>query len=190
MLAACLLYGMPCLAAPVEISVTSQKGIPISDCLVIVQDLQHQEKQLFRALTDARGKVPPHDLSPGLYRAIGTYPYGQWQNDVREFLVSGSPVQVQLKLSPVESLDLFPIAIGRLTLHVLNADGKPVHDARVLVRDADATPSSEHWGTTDAQGVTTLELTLNPAALVVVYRDRLYTFPANGLDTERTVRLR
>jgi hypothetical protein len=64
-----------------------------------------------------------------------------------------------------------------------------VQGARVLVRDDEANPQSEHWGTTDAQGQTSLELTLNPAVFVVAYQDRVYTFPANAYDTERTLRL-
>ena len=60
----------------------------------------------------------------------------------------------------------------------------------MLVRDANATPQSEHWGTTDANGQTSLELTLEPSVLVVVYQNRVYTFPANAFDTERTLQLK
>jgi hypothetical protein len=34
-----------------------------------------------------------------------------------------------------------------------------------------------------------VELTANSSVLVIVYRDELYTFAANGIDTQRTVQL-
>jgi hypothetical protein len=189
-LAVCLIGCVPCLAAQVAITVTDSKGVPLKSALVIVQDLQNQDRELYRALSDEHGTVASHTLTPGLYRAISTYPYSHWQTDVREFLVAADPVKVQLRLAQAEGFDTTPISIGTLTVHVLDANGRPAAGARVLVRDADANPDSEHWGTTNAQGTTTLELTLTPAVLVVVYRDQLYTFPTAGLDTERTLRLK
>ena len=189
-LVVCLIGCAPWVAAQVTIHVTDPGGKALKDALVIVQDLQHQDHELFRALSDAQGNVPPHALSPGLYRAIGTYPYSPWQTDVREFLVRGDAVKVQLRLLEADNLDSTAVSTGTLTVHVLDADGKPAAGARVLVRDAEANPDSEHWGTTNPQGATTLELSLTPAVLVVVYRDHLYTFPTSGLDTERTLRLK
>lgn len=189
-LAVCLIGCVPCVAAQIAVTVTSSSGTPLKDALVIVQDLQHQDRELFRALTDEHGSIPQHTLSPGLYRAIGTFPYSHWQSDVQEFLVHDEAVKVQLRLPQAESLDATAVSIGTLTIHVLDANGHPAAGARVLVRDAEANPESEHWGTTNAQGTTPLELTLNPAVLVVVYRDQLYLFPAGGFDTERTLRLK
>jgi hypothetical protein len=189
-LATCLMGSLPCVAAQVSVTAANPNGTPLKDALVIVQDLQHQDHELFRALTDEQGNIPVHTLSPGLYRAIGTYPYSHWQTDVREFLVNDTAVKVQLRLPQAESLDATTVSIGTLTVHVLDASGHPAAGARVLVRDADANPDSEHWGTTNAQGTTTLELSLTPAVLVVVYRDQLYAFPTGGLDTERTLRLK
>jgi hypothetical protein len=189
-LAVCLIGCVPSVGAQVAIHVTDLGGKALQDALVIVQDLQHQDRELFRALSDAQGNIPPHALGPGLYRAIGTYPYSHWQTDVHEFLVRGDAVKVQLRLPETDSLDITAVSIGTLTVHVLDASGHPAAGARVLVRDAEANPDSEHWGTTNAQGTTTLELSLTPAVLVVVYRDQLYTFPTGGLDTERTLRLK
>jgi hypothetical protein len=189
-LAVCLIGCAPCVAAQVAIHVTDPGGKDLKDALVIVQDLQHQDHEVFRALSDLQGNIPPHTLSPGLYRAIGTYPYSHWQTDVHEFLVRGDAVKVQLHLPEADNLDSTTISIGTLTVHVLDADGHQAAGARVLVRDAEANPDSEHWGTTSAQGTTTLELSLTPAVLVVVYHDQLYTFPTGGLDTERTLRLK
>jgi len=190
MLAACLVGSVSCAAAQFTVSVTDAGGTPLKDTLVIVQQLQQQDHELFRVLTDDRGNIPPHTLSPGLYRAIGTFPYSRWQTDVREFLVHDAAVKVQLRLAQQESLDVTAVSIGTLTVHVLDANGHPAVGARVLVRDAEAHPESEHWGTTNAQGTTTLELTLTPAVLIVVYHDQLYTFPTGGLETERTLRLK
>lgn len=189
-LAAGLTVALPMFGAQVDISVSDSGGTPLKGTLVIVQDLQRQERELFRVLTDEHGKIPTRTLDPGLYRAIGTYPYGQWRNNVREFLVRDAPVKVQLQLAQSNGMDSINVAIGQLKVTVLDAAGKPADGARVLVRDVNATPQSEHWGTTDAQGHTTLELTVDPAALVVVYRDQLYSFAASGLDTERTLRLK
>ncbi len=185
-----LTAALPMFGAQVDVSVSDSSGTPLKGTLVIVQDLQRQERELFRVLTDEHGKIPTHTLDPGLYRAIGTYPYGQWRNNVREFLVRDTPVKVTLQLPQSSGMDSIDVAIGQLQVTVLDAAGKPAAGARVLVRDVDATPQSEHWGTTDAQGRTTLELTVDPAALVVVYHDQLYTFAASGLDTERTLRLK
>ncbi len=189
-LAVCLMSCASCVAAQVTVTVTDPKGTPLKDALIIVQDLQGQHHELFRALTDEQGTIPPHTLNPGLYRAIGTYPYSHWETDVREFLVRDDPVKVQLRLSPAAGLDATAVSTGTLTVHVLDANGQPAAGARVLVRDAHADPDSEHWGTTNAQGTTTLALSLTPAVLVVVYRDQLYSFPASGFDTERTLRLK
>ena len=92
-------------------------------------------------------------------------------------------------MEEAEALDSVPISIGQLTVHVVDASGRPAAGARVLIRDAEAHASSEHWGTTNAQGTSTLDLSDTPSQLIVVYRDKLYGFPANGFDTERTLRL-
>ena len=183
-------FCLPSLAAQVVVNVAGSDGQPVNNALVIVQDLDHQERESYRVLTNAEGNTPSHDLPPGVYRAIATYPYSRWRPQVREFVVTNQPTRVQLTLTEASGLDTLDVAIGRLSVHVVDAGGKPVKGARVLVRDADATPQSEHWGTTDANGQTSLELTLEPSVLVVVYQNRVYTFPANAFDTERTLQLK
>ena len=74
--------------------------------------------------------------------------------------MNDKPVKLQLRMTETQSLDNLPVSIGQLTVHVLNTNGQPAVGARVLVRDAEARPGSEHWGTTNLQGNTTLELTL------------------------------
>ncbi len=189
-LVVCLLGCLPS-SAQVRITVTATDGSPLRSALVIVQRVQPGgDHELLRALTDNSGATVTPPLDAGLYRAIATYPYGKWETSVREFLVRGDAVNVQLRLAPAVNIDAVSTSIGQLTVHVLDASGRPAEGARVLVRDAQASPRSEHWGTTNAQGTTTLELTLNPAVLVVVYHDQLYFFSANTFDTERTLRLK
>ena len=155
----CLICCVPCLAAQVEIAVTGANGAALKDALVIVQDLQGKDdRELFRALTDVRGNIPPHTLAPGVYRAIAVFPYSHRENSVSEFLVRDAPVNLHLRMAESQGLDDLPVSIGQLTVHVISPNGQPAVGARVLVRDAEAHPGSEHWGTTNAQGSTTLEL--------------------------------
>ena len=140
-------------------------------------------------LTDEHGNIPARTLATGLYRAIATYPYGHFQTSVREFLVGSDAMNLKMQMSAAENSASTTVSIGQLTVHVLDSRGNPAAGARVLIRDADATPESEHWGTTNAQGNATLELTIDPSVLVVVYGDRLFTFPADAFITERTLRL-
>jgi hypothetical protein len=187
----CFTAVLPGVAAgQVRIVVKDTSGTPIPDALVIVQDLNHQEREIFRALTDREGNLAPRTLSPGLYRAIATYPYGRWETAVREFLVRDQTLTVQIGMAAQQGHDEIAVSIGELTVHIRDAAGKPVDGARVLVRDAEAHRGSEHWGTTNAQGTATLQLTMTPAVLIVVYGDKLYTFPTAGLETERTLRLK
>ena len=185
----CLLCSLCCYAAQVQIKVTDPSGVPLNNALVIVQDLDHHEQELFRSLTKDHGEVSPRQLPPGLYRAIASYPYSRWQTTVREFLVRAAPENIDLTMTAKEGFDDIGTSIGSLTVHVLDATGQPAEGARVLVRDAEAHPQSEHWGTTNSQGMATLNLTMSPDTIVVVYRDQLQTFATAGLQTERTLRL-
>ncbi len=185
-----LLYCLPCMAAPVQVTIKDSRGTPLKSALVILQDLNRQERELTRVLTDNEGRAALPELNPGLYRVISTYPYSHWQTAVREFLVNDKPVVIDLTMPGMQGYDDLPVSIGQLTVHVLRPNRVPVAGARVLVRDADADPNSEHWGTTNAQGTVTLDLTLQPAVIVVVDRDQLYEFPTAGLETERTLELK
>ena len=189
-LVACLFFCAASATAQVQIAVANPNGAPLKDALVIVQSLEPSEHELFRALTDEAGKIPQHNLEPGLYRAICVFPYSRWRSDVREFLVNTGPVKLQMQLPAKVVEEAITVSVGTLTVHVLDAKGQPVAGARVLVRDVEADADSEHWGTTNAQGVVSLELTSTTAVLVVVYRDQLYTFPVQTWETERTVRLK
>jgi len=185
-----LFFCSPLFATQVRVHVTDAGGAPLQDALVIFQDLRPQVHELTRRLTNSDGTVPVQDLQPGLYRAIATYPYSHWKSAAREFLVGDTSQTVELRLARQGTDDPVIVVVGKLMVHVLDEDGKPAVGATVLIRDAVADPLSERRGTTDAAGTVTLDLTDHADVLVVLYRDRLWTFPANGFDTERTVRLK
>jgi len=181
----------PLFAVPVDIHVLGSNGEPLGGALVIIQYLQNgKEHETSRELTNAQGQVALKDLQPGLYRAIATDPYRSWRTQVRELLVEDKPATIKLELAHESTDDPDVAAVGRLTVHVLDASGEPAQGARVLLRDAEAHPRSESWGTTDASGTVNLEVTQNSSLLVILYDGRLYSFPANSYDTERTLRLR
>ena len=181
---------VPLLAAPVTIHVTGTNGAPLQGALVIVQSLHsNTEQELSRELTNDGGDISLSEVSPGLYRAIATDPYRSWRTEVEEFLVEDEPVAVTLRLQRQGTDDPVVASVGRLTVHVLDANGNPTAGARVLLRDAGAHPHAEHWGMTDAGGMVTLDVTENSSVLIVIYQGELYRFPANSYDTERTVRL-
>jgi 5-hydroxyisourate hydrolase-like protein (transthyretin family) len=180
----------PVLAASVKVHVVNADGAALKGALVIVQALQDgQERELCRELTSASGEIALPNLQPGLYRAIAADPYRSWTTEVREFLVKNQPLNLELKLAARATDDPVIAAVGRLTVHVLDSAGNPASGAHVLLRDAEARTGAEHWGITNASGTTSVEVTANSAVLVIVYRDQLYTFPANSIDTQRTVRL-
>ena len=180
----------PMFAAPVTIHVSGANGDSLKGALVIVQDLRSDtEQELSRELTDEAGDVALNNVEPGLYRAIATDPYRSWKTEVEEFLVKEQPVTVSLRLERQDNDDPVVASVGRLTVHVLDSAGTPAAGARVLLRDAAAHSHAEHWGTTDASGSVTLDVTANSSVLVVVYDGQLFKFPANSYDTERTVHL-
>lgn len=177
-------------AAPVSIHVVGANGASLQGALVIVQNLRsNTEQELSRELTNSVGDVSLSNVEPGLYRAIATDPYRSWQTEVEEFLVKDEPVVLTLELARRTTDDPVVASVGRLTVHVLDAAGNPVSGARVLLRDAEAHPHAEHWGSTDARGTVSLDVTENSSVLVILYDGKLYKFPANSYDTERTVRL-
>ena len=177
-------------AAQVTVHVAGSNGAALNGVLVIVQDLHgNTEQELSRELTDQDGAVTLDDVEPGLYRAIATDPYRSWQTEVEEFLVKDKPVTVTLRLAPRATDDPVLTSVGSLTVRVLDASGRPAVGARVLLRDAEAHPHAERWGTTDDKGTVTLDVTQNSSVLIIVYNGAVHKFPANSFDTEQTVRL-
>src|SRR5690242_15077869 len=85
-------------AVPVHLRVLDQTGAGFPDVLVIIKSLAGKG-EIFRGLTDQAGSVPERDLIAGLYRAIATCPYSICETKVTEFLVSDTPVELELKVN-------------------------------------------------------------------------------------------
>jgi hypothetical protein len=140
--------------------------------LVIVKSLEGKG-EIFRSLTDSTGTVPERDLARGLYRIIATCPYGICQTKVSEFLVGTRPVELGL------SLDVWPTrgngpTIGpsdRITIQVIDAQGRAVPSAEILVRDSEA--QNERWYTTNAGGEAEVELPKGAVTIAMLYSGSL-----------------
>ena len=176
-------------AANIGISVVDAAGLPLKDVLVVVQSLERGQESC-RALTDTMGRACGMELSPGLYRAIATTPYGLWNTTAVEFLASQSPSQVRLKMSskPTHGYgDVVTIGNPTRDLQVLQSNGQPAAKAKVLVRDSEVTLSLVRWYTTDALGKARIELVAGPAIVVVVFEGMLVSqeVSATGPSTIR-----
>jgi len=176
----------------VDLVVHDSAGAPVKDELVIVQDLYNQEHEVLRVLTDVEGKIPTLDLRPGLYRAIGTAPYGVWQTEVQEFLVGKTPMRVKLSVGPIPTHGNGDIVIAgteKKRLKILKANGQPASGAEIYVRDRAATLHLERRYEANTQGEVEIELTGDPTVVVVVLGDFLTTRETNDKGDELTIRL-
>jgi hypothetical protein len=176
----------------VDLVVEDSSGVPLKDELVIVQDLYHREHEVLRVLTDGGGKIPSLDLHPGLYRAIATAPYGQWQTEVREFLVGERSVRLTLRVRPTPTHgngDIVTVGTKRKKLKVLQPNGQAASGAEIYVRDRDATLYLERWYKTNSKGEAEIELVSNPTVVVIVLGDSLATREINDNNGELTVSL-
>jgi hypothetical protein len=179
-------------APPVTIVVQDSSGAPLKNELVIVQDLNAQRHEITRTLTDASGSIALLQLTPGLYRAIATAPYGLWETEVREFLVSDKSVTLVLKVQPKPTQGRGDVAIvgaRHARILVLDASNKPVAGVSILTRDRDATSLSERWYSSDAKGIANVELPSDPAIVVIHAGDRLITRVVTVRDSEVTIHL-
>jgi hypothetical protein len=179
-------------AGPVTIKVEDVSGAPIKNELVIVQDLDHQEREIVRALTGDAGTIQPLELSPGLYRAIATAPYGLWQTKVCEFLVTEKQRDILLRVQPIPTHGAGDIVItgsALIEVQVLNSSSQVITGASVLSRDSAASLSSEKWYKTDETGLAHIKLVGDPTVLVVSYRDALVTKEVHAKDSKVVIRL-
>jgi hypothetical protein len=154
-------------AATLRVTTSDASGAPLASTLLIVRSLE-KPVELFRALTDKAGEVSPHDLDPGRYQVIATYPYGPWKTVVREFVVEKTPIAVSLVL-PAEPTDRTGAAVGKKTrLAVLAVDGQArfVPGVAILVRDREAT--IEAWYQTNAKGEVALDVSNFDDGVVLV----------------------
>jgi hypothetical protein len=179
--------------ATLTLRVEDAGGAPLKDELVIVQNLDDHEREMFRALTDRDGNVPVPDLKPGLYRAIATAPYGLWETEIREFFVEdGHPFELVLYVQPMATHgngDIVTIGLSEAELQVLDSAGSPVSGAWVVVRDRQATLYLERWYQTNAKGLATIELVGSPTVVVVAYQKTLATKEVSDKVSSVVVRL-
>ena len=146
LLACLMLFGFSS-ASPVTIKVEDVSGAPIKNELVIVQDLDHQEREVARALTGDTGTIQPLELSPGLYRAIATAPYGLWRTKVCEFLVTEKQRDILLRVQPMPTHgagDIVTTGSALIEVQVLNSNSQIVSGASVLSRDSGGWPTLPH----------------------------------------------
>jgi hypothetical protein len=177
---------------PVTLSIQDASGAPLKSVLLILQNLDNHQRETSRSLTDENGKTPPLNLHPGLYRAIATTPYGNWQTQVREFLVSNEPVHLALKLDPMATHgngDIVALVAKHISLRVLQSDGSPAAGALVLARDREATLHLERWYKSDDSGQTTIEVIGNPLVVVIVFENTLVTNEISPETAQKTIRL-
>lgn len=172
LLLAALVFAGSAWAAGVDFSVVAGDGLPLKDVLVIVQTLERSDRELCRSLTDAQGLACRAELTPGLYRAIATTPYGLWNTRVREFWVAHANATVTLQMTPMGTHgygDIVTLGLPSAGIQVLQSNGEPAPKALVIVRDREATLHLERFYMTDAAGKTSIELTGDPTVLVVVF---------------------
>ena len=161
-------------AAPFRIRVTDPIGAEgVDKVLVIVQSLDGKGEVL-RTLTDPKGSITPIDLAPGLYRLIATYPYGYWFTQVREFVVSAAPVNMDLHMDGAV-IDRVAAPGVKVQVTVVNRDGKAIKNAHILGRDRQAL--SNRWDTTDGQGHAVVTVGVNGADIVAIYNEQVVITP-------------
>ena len=192
LLAALVFAGYAC-AADVDVAVVDTAGVPLKDVLVIIQSLEHRDREPCRSLTDAQGRACHAELTPGLYRAIATTPYGAWNTKVIEFLMARAADTITLKMSPMGSHgygDIVTLGLPSAGIQVLQSNGEPAPKALVLVRDRDATLYLERSYRTDAAGNARIELTGDPTVLVVVFNGTVLSQEVSQSDQPSPVTIR
>ena len=178
--------------AGVTVKVQDASGAPLRNELVIIQDLSGRQHEVARALTNDQGDVPQLQLNPGLYRAIATAPYGLWETEIREFVVTDQPANIVLLVRPLPTSgfgDVVPVRASRAEVHVTDANGVPVAEANVLVRDKNATLSSEASFATNQAGVANVLLPGDPTVVVVYVGSKLATRTVDGKPSSITIQL-
>lgn len=176
----------------VLVRVEDSSGAALKNELVIVQNLDDHEREIFRGLTNIDGTVPPIDTTPGLYRAIAAAPYGLWDTEVREFLVSQESTKVILRVRPRPTRgygDIFTVGTSWLKMQILRSDGEPAAGATILARDTLATPFLERYYKTDSRGRARIEAVAYPLIVVVVDRNSLLTKEISRNERKLIIRI-
>ncbi len=178
-------------ATPVKFRVLDESGAPAKGVLVIVQNLETHEAEVLRILSDEQGNAGSRELPPGLYRMIGTTPYGLLLTTIKEFMVKSLPLEMALRLKFMPTHghgDIVVVGSTWAELQVLRPDGEPASDAELLVRDRMATLYMERWYKADAQGRTKIEMISDPLVLVVLYHDAVMTTELSERNAPKVIK--
>lgn len=173
-----LLFGQLAAAVPVTFRVFYASGVPAKDVLVIIQDLENHPREVFRVLSDEYGNAGRRELGSGLYRMIATAPYGIWQTTIKEFILGSPPLEMALGVEFMPTHGYGDIVVTGTTwteLQLLQADGQPLSNAQLLVRDRTATLYTERWYKTDVQGRVKVEMMSDPMILIILHHDSIMT---------------
>jgi hypothetical protein len=169
----------PAFAGVVALTVVDASGAPLKDVLVIFQDLRIRDAdEMYRALTDERGRVPSRELKSGQYRVICTTPYGLWKTDIREVAIGTGPIEIKAVLSPLGTHgygDVVIVPETHFAVRVKHKDGKPCDGAAVLVRDSDATLATRHWYRTKDGGKADVMASGTDIVMVVFFGEQVVT---------------
>jgi len=176
-------------AASVDVTVVDSSGAPLKDALVILQALD-QHGEVCRSLSDNQGRACLMNLNAGLYRVIGTMPYGAWTTTVREFIVNEPAASLKVSMSPQPTHgagDVVLVGAPIIDVRVLGPNGEPVANADVLVRDREASLHLERRYRTDASGRARVDLVSSPTVIIAVFGGSLQS---QEVDDEHPVTLR
>lgn len=169
----------PVSAGVASFTVVDASGAPLKDVLVIVQDLRIRDAdEVFRALTDERGRVTSRELPNGKYRVICTTPYGLWKTDIREVVIGTGATELRPALYPLGSHgygDVVIVPESHFPVHVKHEDGTPCGNAAVLVRDSDASLPTRHWYRTDDAGEANVMASGTDIVIVVFVGEKVFT---------------
>jgi hypothetical protein len=167
-------------AGQVSFKIADASGAELKGVLVIVQDLRVRDSdEVFRALTDASGRVPAQHLEPGLYRLIAMTPYGLWRSEIREFLVGTENSEIVANLELLGTHGYGDIVIvakrTRIVVEVKQRDGTPASAVYIHVRDREATQYKLGWYKTDQMGRANVLDVGDGTVLVIVANGNLIT---------------
>ena len=180
-----LLNGFLAQATSVRIKMLEISGGILPDGLVIVESLDRRG-EFVGSLSDEAGTVPTLNLTPGLYRVIGTCPYGVCAASVSEFLVGDQPIELELKLRIMPHGDGMVLGLQRITVHIVDKQDQEVPSARVIVRDWEA--HEEEWYETNSSGDANVALPREGLVTIIVIQNRKVTVRViSNATLERTI---
>jgi hypothetical protein len=157
-------------ATPLRVRVVDAMGTKgVANVLVITRSLEPGKGDIARALTSQDGSIPDLNIAPGLYEVIATYPYRAWRTRVRDFVAAANPIVITLELEQFWDQTVYAGGVIDLRVQVLDAQGHPVPEAKIVARNLDATELS--LATTDSAGRATVRIPTDGAEVTTLYGD-------------------